>query len=1174
MDVRIVAYRPATSSATLDTGYELELNEQPNISLNYQFSDIKEPETRKGNYSQTFKLPFTRGNNEFFENWYDVNLTTLVFSTTKKFTATVFVNGTPQFEGVLQLKGVYQKAEQYEVVVLANTANLFTEIGDKKLVDAIGEEFDHTFTYANIKLSWDGTSGSFNNAAGTSLRDSVAGVQKVVYPLTASEIDKFYFGYGAVGEGTHLNMNQATFNALSGYAQAEANMTNIEQFKPALQLKAILKLIIANAGFSYTSEFIDGTGAYSSDPYFGKLFMTTCNLLTGITPAVETTPIGIDAGTLLAKSNSMGLAWNTYIGGAGVVVIGGGEWFNMSGFVAETDPQGSLVDSSTIQIVSPSQNQIALYGWQIRVRYVQTSSLSAARLRLVPLVGGVEQTESSGILTSNDIPLDWYTGGSSYQYSQAFNYAAGVFDVSNVPVGTKFRPHICFVDDVLSLGSSTPVVEFIYSSGADAVLQSNWLPYSASVLSKTVDMSACVDPNITQRAFLKDILERFNMVIISDPNDPNNVIIEPYVDYLKDGEIKNWTTKLDESKEVVVKDTSSLQKRVINFTDLEDVDLLNKITAEYTPEYNVWGKFYQENTNNEFATGELTNNPIFAPFRVDSVYQNASGQLNPAGPDNLTVHYVFSTENTPDGIVDVLKETKPKLFYYRGTPTSTAKAGTNELVSIYMHSIDTSTDPFTRTAYEFTQYPVCTVWDIDTSGSTYQYTLTSANRSLFWGVAPPDSPGNTIFNYTAENVVTQVNNMQTLYGRYWNSYLNATYSKDARMMECNIMLDEVDIYNFKFSDEIFIKDTYWRILNISNYQVGSSVATKVTLLKAIDGISQGIGVVDLGAECNYVLADPPLLMGYWYSWCPDTDPGCTPTTGMSGYEFTVSEAACCEHLPNAAIDYMQPYEEVWSSYPSLDGLVGCVYVEGSSGNAQNMPVINNNNTALSILNNNSLKSYFKAKSIKNFTKGSANTKFNRLMIPQTEDDLGIKYVSKFNSMPQVTGESHKLILLGTTTNIQTAQSYIQGDDKKMSIPIIASSNMMIEVMGMSTIVSSSNGTYGVGHTEQFVYYTAFRNSAGTVTQIGTALGRSLVSNIESGSQNSYLEITSATDSVTGGKVLNINVKSTADNTIKVFTLDVNITLQRIDSFYFDTNWALWQNGQRIQLQNADFLIWN
>ena len=66
-----------------------------------------------------------------------------------------------------------------------------------------------------------------------------------------------------------------------------------------------------------------------------------------------------------------------------------------------------------------------------------------------------------------------------------------------------------------------------------------------------------------------------------------------------------------------------------------------------------------------------------------------------------------------------------------------------------MHSIDTSTDPFTRTAYEFTQYPVCTVWDIDTSGSTYQYTLTSANRSLFWGVAPPDSPGNTIFNYTA-----------------------------------------------------------------------------------------------------------------------------------------------------------------------------------------------------------------------------------------------------------------------------------------------------------------------------------------------------------------------------------------------------------------------------------------
>ena len=196
------------------------------------------------------------------------------------------------------------------------------------------------------------------------------------------------------------------------------------------------------------------------------------------------------------------------------------------------------------------------------------------------------------------------------------------------------------------------------------------------------------------------------------------------------------------------------------------------------------------------------------------------------------------------------------------------------------------------------------------------------------------------------------------------------------------------------------------------------------------------------------------------------------------------------------------------------------------------------------------------------------------MIPQTEDDLGIKYVSKFTNMPQVSGESHKLIMLATTTNIQTVASYIQGDNKKLSIPIPDTSNMMIQINGMATIVSNSNVGGAVGVTEQFIYYTAFRNINNSVTQIGDALGKRELVQVESGSSNSSLEITSADDTETGGKKLVINAKSTADNTVKVFTLDVNITLQRIHSLNFDTNWALYQNGNRIQFQNNYFLIWN
>ena len=109
MNIRLVAYRKATTASTSDTTYQLDLQEAPNVALNFQFSDVKEPETRKGSYSQTFKLPFTQNNNQFFENWYNVNLDTLVFSTKTRFDAVLYVGTVPQFEGALQLKAVYQR---------------------------------------------------------------------------------------------------------------------------------------------------------------------------------------------------------------------------------------------------------------------------------------------------------------------------------------------------------------------------------------------------------------------------------------------------------------------------------------------------------------------------------------------------------------------------------------------------------------------------------------------------------------------------------------------------------------------------------------------------------------------------------------------------------------------------------------------------------------------------------------------------------------------------------------------------------------------------------------------------------------------------------------------------------------------------------------------------------
>ena len=139
MNTRLVAYRPAVSTDTQDTTYQLDLQESPNIAVNFQLSDIREPHTRKASFSQTFKLPFTDNNNKFFQDWYNVNASTLVFDTRTKFTAILYIGTVPQLEGSLQLKAVYQKAEVYEVVLMSNSADLFSIIGEKRLRDVFAE---------------------------------------------------------------------------------------------------------------------------------------------------------------------------------------------------------------------------------------------------------------------------------------------------------------------------------------------------------------------------------------------------------------------------------------------------------------------------------------------------------------------------------------------------------------------------------------------------------------------------------------------------------------------------------------------------------------------------------------------------------------------------------------------------------------------------------------------------------------------------------------------------------------------------------------------------------------------------------------------------------------------------------------------------------------------------
>ena len=1143
MKVRLVAYRPATTSDTVDSTFQLDLQEEPNISLNFQFSDIKEPDTRKSSYSQTFKLPFTDNNHNFFQNWYNVNIDTLVYDTRTKFNATLYMGTVPQFEGSLQLKAVYQKAQVYEVVLMSNTADLFSVIGENKLRDTLrnddgtySAELNHQFNETQMANSWNGSSSAFVNAAGASLRDTVVDVQKIMYPLSVTQ-PEFYWEQGS---NQFLDMTAGdvidTNIYPNGVADAYPYMVSLLQFRPAIQIKTLFKLIIARAGFSYTSSFIDGA-------YFGKVFMTTGNHLGESTlPTVNTNDISFAGNMVVGNSSSFGQYLTSYF------PVGQCVELPVQKIEANTVCQDNQNQWNTtydyFTKTHPTQTQISV---RHRIFHQNITACNTGENMLFDAyLEGWNATTNTPITTE---VYDQNIGVVIGQPNQGYDH---VFDISDMPLNYSCR--IMLKAYNLKREGLAASANFRYGADAgsayeclgddyDSQVSCTWDNYSLGLYDAVVNMPMCIDPDITQKDFLKDIIQRFNLIILSDPNDSTNLLIEPYNDYLASSSIKDWTKKLDLSKEVIIKDTTSLQKKSVKLTDLEDEDVANKSFKEKYPNINVYGHANIEVTNNQFATGELTNNPIFSPYINNRVFVSQYQGIE-SYPRNMVVQYEYSYNRNEDGdkIPVTSNETEPKLFWYNGTAT-TVKDSNDTTIIYNLHHQPVVGQVISTVA--FNTYPVCTPYDITPSSDAF--TLSPTTKSLYWWTNPPIAESD-IFNFSANNGTWASN---TLYGLYWKPYLDNIYSRDARIMECHLNLSEVDIFNFKFNDEIFIKETYYRILDISNYQVGAKASTKVTLLKVIDSLNNC-------SDCNQVLGylnGSNIYNEDVFLWCPEGTPNCTPT--IPGSLYTSLE--CCECQGGT-------YSLVGSEQGNA---LGICYLAGS------LPLIVQDQINLtSILGLGTLRSVTSdtlGGLDKPLIKGIDNDKYSRNILPFYGDDMMIKYKSKRKSAPQLQGESHKFVLTGFTEGDVRGYAYSEGSLNSKPLLIPTNTNCVIRVKGVTTVIGGKSATYVLGTTEAFAYHTAFKNVVSGSIQLGTAGGVNEFK-IREGS----IPISCSLHIDMNNSVLRFGLDDSETDTKRIWELSVELDINRIPYFDlgYDENFALYQNGDYILFQNGDILIWN
>jgi len=235
--------------------------------LTYSIKDIEQPDKRKASFSKTIKLPGSKVTSDLFNFIFEINSDS-TFNPNLKADAIYLINDIAVFKGILQLKKVNKLDNEhytYDVILLGELANIFTEFGDSYVNDSDMNwgDFDHDYDAIQISNSWDTSYIKSGIVTPFQIGDGY------VYPMV---------NYGWDGD-------KDTYSISGG----------MPDFKPAAYAKEYIDRIFESVDFEYTSSFFNSTYFRSLIiPFNGKQFGRpnldySNNIATANTPYFATT---------------------------------------------------------------------------------------------------------------------------------------------------------------------------------------------------------------------------------------------------------------------------------------------------------------------------------------------------------------------------------------------------------------------------------------------------------------------------------------------------------------------------------------------------------------------------------------------------------------------------------------------------------------------------------------------------------------------------------------------------------------------------------------------------------------------------------------------------------------------------------------------------------------------
>ena len=524
------------------------------------------------------------------------------------------------------------------------------------------------------------------------------------------------------------------------YVKSFTNISNPltpTQFKPAVKVKWLWDQIFEQAGYTYESDFIDSE-------YFDSLYMLSDS---NATPTAVL-PVGEFRATFARVEPNPG------------------EEIVLPFDVQVSDP-GNTYDPQTYTWTCPADGVYSINAFG----YLTTIGFPASpQMVVIPrmFVNGTFFAGYQVFTTQTNQP------------TLLFNWAVGVSASFTKDDKVQIRMSVPSYSNPNGylLGGSFQCV----TSPADIINVNSFLP--DETILKKID-------------FVKGITRMFNLVFEPTKTQQKRLLIEPWVDWITLGSVRDWTIYYDGASDMQSSAVFLDQSRVVKWVSEEDDDSTNK---QYQEQYKTDYNYRQYDSGIKLLKGDNTIDIPFAPTPLQSLPSASTQYPNWVFPTLARIQPGDAESNVAGKLEPMVP--KPRIVHYNGLQANP--------IPWYMTLGVTG-----GTAAAQNSYPLVSPYSSWPPNEFETINLNFQSKNALW------NPNSTLEGFTN----------QDMYTAYYQEFINWLYDPFNRKVNLTMRIDPLDIQELRFNDRIWIKDTWYFIQSITDYPVGDTALVKLELVK-------------------------------------------------------------------------------------------------------------------------------------------------------------------------------------------------------------------------------------------------------------------------------------------------------------------------------------------------------